>query len=92
MFSLMTCCDVDAPGPGRIRLLATQLPGGLTSAAGEITYKSDQFDVQVEVAALTDTRLPTIWGARLVRILLTSTTHEPADEWGVVVRRTDLDH
>ena len=83
--NLMTCCAVDLVAPGRIVLHPQGLPDGVESAAGEIAYPAETFAPSVEEIALTDTRLRSVWGEHLWRIVLTTKAPPARGTWTVSV-------
>jgi len=78
---LMTASDVMV-GNGVLDLKEVALVGGRVSGAGKIHFDADIFDVSTEEISLTDgEKLHTIWGPRVVRIILNVKNLQKQGQW-----------
>jgi len=77
---LMTPCEVERAGSGRLVLNRAQLPGGRETGVGFLEYDPDLLRMELDVVPLTEGRLQGIWGERLIRINLRVVSSEPHGE------------
>jgi hypothetical protein len=84
--SLMTPLRADASSPNEILLVDTKTGPELRIA---ISFDAARFRASVEEIPLSDARLRAVWGDRLARILLTSSSGSLQGEYKVVVRYAD---
>jgi len=69
-------------GNGVLDLKEVALVGGRVSGAGKIHFDADIFDVSTEEISLTDgEKLHTIWGPRVVRIILNVKNLQKQGQW-----------
>lgn len=84
---LMTVCEVEI-GDGVLVLKSTSLVDDRVSGAAKIHFDADVFDVSTEAISLTDgERLHTIWGPRVIRIILRVKQPQKMGQWSLRVER-----
>jgi hypothetical protein len=84
--SLMTPLHADVSAPNEVLLVDDQSGPGLKIA---VSFDEARFGASVEEIPLTDARLRGVWGDRLARILLTSSSDSLQGEYKIVVRYVD---
>jgi hypothetical protein len=82
-FNLLTACHPETVGPGVLALRETALADGRVSGTAQIQYDADLLDVTFEPVPIEDSRLKTVWGDRLTRIVLTVKTPSTQGVWTV---------
>jgi hypothetical protein len=83
--SLMTPCRVDLSQPGQIALSPAPLAGDMVAGQAQLSYDPAVFSVQAEEIALSDPRLATAWGTRMVRLLFTAKAPQAQGSWKIQI-------
>ncbi|HLU12277.1 MAG TPA: hypothetical protein VK003_21545, partial [Oceanobacillus sp.] len=88
VLSLLTPSHVSLANAGCISLSRADLPDGRVSASGEVLYDADKFSPSLEVIPITDSRMSSVWGEQLFRILLRVVDLKARDTWTLDIRGT----
>ena len=88
VLSLLTPSRVSLETAGCISLSRAELPDGRVSASGEVLYDADKFSPSIEVIPITDSRMSSVWGEQLFRILLRVVDLKARDTWTLDIRGT----
>ncbi|HUT20252.1 MAG TPA: heparinase II/III family protein [Anaerolineae bacterium] len=81
VLSVLTPATPHLVEPGRISFVASPLPDGRLSGAGQLAYDPEQLEAAVEEVPITDERLNGTWGSRLRRIVFTARTPTLRGTW-----------
>ena len=79
--SLMTPCEVTIDSPGKIILKDIQTKTSLSAVSINVNYNADKFTPTIEDIEIKDNRLKTVWGSRIIRIILQVDKPEIKDTW-----------
>ncbi len=73
--SILSPCEILQPAPGQVVLEETAFGAGLISGTAKFFFDADIFKMATEVVPITDSRLGSVWGDHVNRIILTA--HHP---------------
>jgi hypothetical protein len=86
VLSLLTPCEVNEEMPGTVVLSEAPLPGGRSAGHATVCYDAQKFALTTERVAITDTRLGSVWGEALTRLVFTIENPATEDTWSFQVR------
>ena len=85
--NVLTACEAKVTGAGQVALKAIALGEGRTSGSATLCFDADVFDVALETVVIADGWLKTVWGGKLMRIVLSLKNPQPKGEWTLRVTR-----
>jgi hypothetical protein len=87
MMNVLTACEAEVTGAGQVVLKAVVLGEGRTSGSATLFFDANLFDVALETVVIADGWLKTVWGGKLMRIVLSLKNPKTKGEWTLRVTR-----
>ncbi len=87
VMSLFTPCNVELHKPGTLNLKQRSLVDERNSGKGKFLYDASVFQADIETIKIVDERLRSVWGEKLIRIILTARKPAQKDFWTFRIKR-----